>query len=228
MRLRFEVSYVAAVPELQKRNTGITSDLTSRSTEAELVEPLIFRGKLTYHENGLEHVLYKTATPIDDDTTLFCQFIARNDDPTPDRWEDISAMDRVVQAEDKALLEEIESDLPTDVTSEVHIKADRMTLEYRRILGELAQLPAGGGLPPDGPGAAPTSDDAAGTAASAGATYALVQRPDGDGSRIARVNLRTGEFDVLGHVRPIPSRCALHGRRLSCLAGGDAVHLWKL
>ncbi len=164
MRLRFEVSYVAAVPELQKRNTGITSDLTSRSTEAELVEPLIFRGKLTYHENGLEHVLYKTATPIDDDTTLFCQFIARNDDPAPDRWEDISAMDRIVQAEDKALLEEIESDLPTDVTSEVHIKADRMTLEYRRILGELAQLPSAGGRPPDGPGASPPPDDAAGTA----------------------------------------------------------------
>lgn len=143
MRLRFEVSYVAAVPELQKLNTGITSDLTSRSTEAELVDPLVFRGKLTYHENGLEHVLYKTATPIDDHTTLFCQFIARNDHPSPDRWEDIAAMDRQVQAEDRALLAEIESDFSVDVTSEVHIKADRMTLEYRRILGELASLPRG-------------------------------------------------------------------------------------
>ena len=160
MRLRFEVSYVAAVPELQKRNTGITSDLTSRSTEAELVEPLVFRGKLTYHENGLEHVLYKTATPIDDDTTLFCQFIARNDDPSPDRWDDISAMDRLVQSEDKALLEEIESDLPTDVTSEVHIKADRMTLEYRRILGELAGRPARSTGGPSGPEAPAPAGDA--------------------------------------------------------------------
>jgi outer membrane protein assembly factor BamB len=72
------------------------------------------------------------------------------------------------------------------------------------------------------------NDDAAGTAAAAGTTYALVQRPDGDGSRIARVNLHTGEVQILGQVRPIPSRCAMRGHRLSCLAGGDAVHLWKV
>lgn len=72
------------------------------------------------------------------------------------------------------------------------------------------------------------NDDAAGTAAAAGATYALIQRPEGDGSRIARVNLQTGEVDVLGQVHPIPSRCAMRGHRLSCLAGGDTVHLWKV
>lgn len=72
------------------------------------------------------------------------------------------------------------------------------------------------------------NDDAAGTAAAAGATFALVQKPDGEGSQIARVNLRTGEFEVVGRVTPIPSRCALHGHRLSCLAGGDTVRLWKL
>ncbi|MET7425877.1 PQQ-binding-like beta-propeller repeat protein [Dactylosporangium sp. NPDC005555] len=71
-------------------------------------------------------------------------------------------------------------------------------------------------------------DDAAGTAATAGATWALVQKPDGGSSRIARVNLHTGEVEVLGQVSPIPSRCALRGHRLSCLAGGDSVHLWKL
>ena len=139
--LRFSVTYTAAVPELQKRNTGITTDRTTRSTHAELVQPLVFRGVLEYPDNGLLHVLFKTATPIDDDTTLFCQFIARNDDPPPERWDDISAMDRKVQSEDRALLEGIESDFPLDVTSEVHTRSDRMTMEYRRILADLRQEP---------------------------------------------------------------------------------------
>ena len=39
------------------------------------MQPLVFRGALVYHENGLVHVLYKTATPIDDRRTLFCQFV---------------------------------------------------------------------------------------------------------------------------------------------------------
>jgi outer membrane protein assembly factor BamB len=70
--------------------------------------------------------------------------------------------------------------------------------------------------------------DAAGTATATATTYALLQRPDGDGSRIARINLQTGEVQFLGQVRPIPSRCAMRGHRLSCLAGGDTLHLWKV
>ncbi|MCU1377397.1 MAG: hypothetical protein JWN29_380 [Acidimicrobiales bacterium] len=136
--LRFSVSYVAAVNEQQKQNLGITSDLTRRTTHAELVQPLIFRGVLEYEENGLRHVLYKTATPVDDGTTLFCQFIARSDRPSPEIREQIAEVDRIVQSEDKRLLEAVNPDFPIDVTSELHTRSDRMTLEYRRVLGDLA------------------------------------------------------------------------------------------
>jgi phenylpropionate dioxygenase-like ring-hydroxylating dioxygenase large terminal subunit len=136
--LRFSVSYIAAVNEQQKQNTGITSDLTRRTTHAELVQPLVFRGVLEYEENGLRHVLYKMATPVDDATTLFCQFIARSDRPSAEISEQIAAVDRVVQAEDRRLLEAVNPDFPIDVTSELHTRSDRMTLEYRRVLGDLA------------------------------------------------------------------------------------------
>ncbi|MCU1373832.1 MAG: hypothetical protein JWO68_1118 [Actinomycetia bacterium] len=135
--LRFSVSYVAAVNEQQKQNLGITSDLTRRTTHAELVQPLIFRGVLEYEENGLRHVLYKTATPVDDRTTLFCQFIARSDRPSPEIREQIAEVDRIVQSEDKRLLEAVNPDFPIDATSELHTRSDRMTLEYRRVLGDL-------------------------------------------------------------------------------------------
>jgi phenylpropionate dioxygenase-like ring-hydroxylating dioxygenase large terminal subunit len=137
-RILFSVSYLVAVNEAQKKNLGIDSDLTGRTTHAELVQPLVFRGVLEYHENGLKHVLYKTATPVDDRTTLFCQFIARNDRPTDAQFEEIAEVDRIVQAEDQALLEGVNPNFPIEVTTELHTKADRMTLEYRRVLAELA------------------------------------------------------------------------------------------
>lgn len=136
--LKFSVSYLVSVNEQQKKNLGIAEDLTKRSTHAELVQPLVFRGVLEYHANGLRHVLYKTATPVDDDTTLFCQFIARNDHPDEVLRAEIAAVDLVVQSEDKVLLEGIKSDFPRDVTAELHTKSDRMTVEYRRILADLA------------------------------------------------------------------------------------------
>jgi hypothetical protein len=70
-----------------------------------------------------------------------------------------------------------------------------------------------------------TDDDDLGTAL---VPAAIVQRPDGDGSRLARIDLRTGMITPLGWVTPIPSRCSVRHHRLSCLAGGDAVHLWRL
>lgn len=136
--LRCSLVHQSRVDEQQKRNTGITTDVTTRTTHIELIEPLMFRGAIEY-ENGLIHVLFKTATPIDDRTTLFCQFIARNDHPDAAKLAGVVAVDRAVQAEDRALLEQIRPDLPTDITVEVHVPSDRLTIEYRRLLGRLSQ-----------------------------------------------------------------------------------------
>ncbi|GAA4246613.1 outer membrane protein assembly factor BamB family protein [Dactylosporangium darangshiense] len=70
-----------------------------------------------------------------------------------------------------------------------------------------------------------TDDDDLGTAQ---VPAAILQRPDGDGSRLVRIDLRTGAVTSLGRVAPIPARCSVRHQRLSCLAGGDTVHLWRL
>lgn len=165
-RLRFSVTYTSRVRGTQVTNVGLEGAVT-RTTEAELVQPFVFRGALVY-ENGLRHVLYKTCTPIDDGHTLFFQFIGRNDAPPEEKWADIAAVDRAVQAEDRRILEAIDPDFPLDITVEVHTRADRMTVEYRRILAELAVAELAGGSPgpedpaPDGPSAASTSAVAVG------------------------------------------------------------------
>ena len=144
--LSFSISYQSRVTEEQKRNTGLTEDFIIRTTHAELVQPMVFRGVLEY-PNGLRHVLYKTCAPVDDDRTLFCQFVARNDRPDDEKVQGIIGLDRTIQCEDRTMLERMTSEFPAEVTTEVHTKVDRMTLEYRRILADLAS--ESGPLRPD-------------------------------------------------------------------------------
>ena len=135
--LRMSVSYLSRVTGQQRANTGITTDHTIRTTHAQLVQPFVFRGLLEY-PNGLQHVLFKTCTPVDDTHTLFCQFVARNDAPDAEKQRGIVAVDRQVQDEDRALLEGVRPEFPLQLQTEMHTRSDRMTVEYRRILAELA------------------------------------------------------------------------------------------
>lgn len=134
--LAFDLSYWSRVDEQQKRNLGIDDDLVERTVHVDLVQPLVFTAVLGY-PNGVEHVLYKGATPIDDHRSLFWQAVARNDDPR-DRWEGIVATDRAVTDEDRPILEGVPADFPLEVTTEIHTRSDRMTVEYRRLLAGLA------------------------------------------------------------------------------------------
>ncbi|MDO8383595.1 MAG: aromatic ring-hydroxylating dioxygenase subunit alpha [Microbacterium sp.] len=135
--LKSRVSYRSKVTEALRRNTGIQSEYTIRVTNSELVQPFVFRDLMEY-ETGMKHVLMKVATPIDDTHTLFCQFIARNDDPDEEKRASIAALDRVIQDEDRALLEHIRPEFPLEIQTEMHTRTDRMTVEYRKILAELA------------------------------------------------------------------------------------------
>lgn len=138
-KLRSRVSYKARLTEALKANTGLTGEgFTVRFTNNELVQPFVYKDVMEY-ENGLRHVLFKTATPVDDTHTLFCQFIARNDDPDETKCANIIALDRQIQNEDRELLNNIRPEFPLDTRTEMHCRADRMTVEYRKILAELAR-----------------------------------------------------------------------------------------
>jgi hypothetical protein len=56
----------------------------------------------------------------------------------------------------------------------------------------------------------------------------LVQHPEGAQAQLAAVDLQTGQVTALGTVSPMPSRCAIEGRRLACLAGDESIHIWRL
>ena len=77
--------------------------------------------------------------PVNATTTrLFCTDYRNDIADTPHDRQRAVDFQLAVAAEDRALLERVRrKGVPLDVTAEVHTKADRITLEMRRILGEL-------------------------------------------------------------------------------------------
>jgi phenylpropionate dioxygenase-like ring-hydroxylating dioxygenase large terminal subunit len=137
--LRFELTYRADLREALAGSTGMAGAV-DRHALVELLQPFAFRLDISY-ANGLRHVIHKVATPVDDGTTLVVQVLSRN--IAPEDWAPVVAADRAIVAEDRSLLEKLPVDLPLDLTATPHTRADRMTVEYRRMLAELS---AGVGL----------------------------------------------------------------------------------
>jgi hypothetical protein len=50
---------------------------------------------------------------------------------------ELVALDRRVTAEDKEMLDTTDPGLPLDLRDEVHVRADRSTIEYRRFLARI-------------------------------------------------------------------------------------------
>ena len=104
-----------------------------RDVTVEIVGPLAFVAYITY-ATGIAHVIYTVASPRDDNESLFVQFVARNDPPDEVADKAVVELDRRVTLEDKIIVELTDPDFPLDPTAEVHLRCDRVTLEYRRYL----------------------------------------------------------------------------------------------
>jgi phenylpropionate dioxygenase-like ring-hydroxylating dioxygenase large terminal subunit len=107
-----------------------------RDVTVEIVGPLAFVADIRYG-TGVSHVIFTMATPVDDAESLFVQFVARNDAADEAADEAVVALDRRVTIEDKVIVELTDPDFPLDATSEVHLRCDRVTLEYRRYLSRM-------------------------------------------------------------------------------------------
>ena len=102
------------------------------------------------YPDGVRHIMLKACTPETDTTARQLQVVLRNDTEADRPAADIVAFDAQVWAEDKAVLEPAHHDHSLDLTAQVHIRVDRPTIEYRRLLAEIvaggaAPAPAGAG-----------------------------------------------------------------------------------
>ena len=117
------------------------------------IRPLVQRRRLTYRysapfhlelaieflDAGGSNVIGFFLTPLDDERVRIYSSLWRDDlDGSDERMRDAIDFEVAVLEEDLRLQSRYESlELPLDVTAELHTRADRSTLELRRVLREL-------------------------------------------------------------------------------------------
>jgi vanillate O-demethylase monooxygenase subunit len=119
--------------------SGIRPLLQHRRLEYRYRAPFQICLRIDYVEAGGTNVLDFYVQPEDDEHCRIYTTVHRNDlDGDDHRLAECMAFERKVVDEDLGLQERyVDRRLPLDLTAEVHVKADRMTVELRRILAEL-------------------------------------------------------------------------------------------
>ncbi len=124
--------------DVQKQNLQMESGRTVRISEGTWFMPFIRTLKITY-PNGLVHLIFTAATPIDDRSSQIVQFCLRNDTEEAVTAESVVAFDRAVTLEDRAILEGTDYDVPLSVSEEQHMATDKPGIMMRRKLAALVK-----------------------------------------------------------------------------------------
>lgn len=134
----FKMTYRLPVKntDIQKQNLHMTDGETVRISEGIWYMPFVRSLKITY-PNGLIHLIFTAATPIDDGSIQVVQFCLRNDTEADAKASDIIAFDRAVTLEDKTVLEGTDDDVPLDLQVEQHMASDKPGIVMRHRLAAL-------------------------------------------------------------------------------------------
>ncbi|WP_270935059.1 aromatic ring-hydroxylating oxygenase subunit alpha [Falsiroseomonas oryzae] len=124
-------------------NKGISKELirsdserTVRVIEGRWFLPFLRASRIDY-PTGLTHVLVTAATPINDQRSMICQWVYRNDTEADSPAEKVIAFDRAVTTEDRLILESSTWDVPLGMSEELHMPSDKPGIEMRRRLAAL-------------------------------------------------------------------------------------------
>lgn len=109
---------------------------TVRSTVTEVHLPFAMHLHITYPD-GLQHVMVKAITPVDDVSCTILQVVLRTDTEADRPAAEILAFDDEVEQEDAALLNRLPAPFPLAPHLNAHAKADRNSLLLRRLYTEL-------------------------------------------------------------------------------------------
>jgi len=127
-------------PPASHRITGTREPTTQRHFRNQWHLPFNRRLGLVY-PNGLQHVIFTCATPIDDEHIRILQWLYRNDSEADCPAAEINAWDLRVIEEDREILETVDADAPVDLTrrAEQNMAADQPGLIMRRRLKALIE-----------------------------------------------------------------------------------------
>jgi phenylpropionate dioxygenase-like ring-hydroxylating dioxygenase large terminal subunit len=127
-------------PEIQMKNLGMENEWTVRHMDSTWFIPFTRALRITY-PNGLFHMIFTSATPIDDERSMVCQFVVRSDTEADAPAENIVAFDRQVTNEDMEILASTSGDVPLDVGAreEIHMRSDRPGVLMRQKMKALLE-----------------------------------------------------------------------------------------
>ena len=125
-------------PPMAARITGTTDPWTKRKMKNHWFMPFCRTMDMEY-PSGLRHVIFNSATPIDDNSIQLIQILFRNDREEDCSLEELRAWDRVIIEEDREILESTDPDAIVDMSRkiEMHMPSDRPGMIMRDRLKKL-------------------------------------------------------------------------------------------
>ncbi len=125
-------------PDSASLSSGQDSLTVSRQMTTGFYLPFTVRSTIRY-ESGLHHIILLLTTPIDEVRSYFTFVVWRNDDFRISA-EEVIAFDRMIGAEDKAMLEQVPGVLPLTPHTLANTQSDKASTAWRhqfaRMLGE--------------------------------------------------------------------------------------------
>ena len=139
--LAFTCDYVHSTKRLADSMGSAAFEVAPRRSTWWYVAPFSIRLRIDYPADDVVLTILFFHQPVDATTTKLYCFDLRNDIADGrSTIEDTVAFQVAVAEEDRALLERIVSKaVPLDVGAEVHTRADRITVEMRRVLLDLTR-----------------------------------------------------------------------------------------
>jgi len=136
----FEAETVVTVanPPVQHRICGTTEPTTRRHMRNKWYMPFCRKLDIEY-PSGLRHIIFNSATPIDDDHIQVVQWLYRNDTEADCPAAELIDWDFKITREDKEMIESTDPDTPVDIERrvEAHMVSDRPGVIMRRRLLKL-------------------------------------------------------------------------------------------
>ena len=127
-------------PPAAYRVTGTSAPTTTRYMRNAWFMPFCRTLDIEY-PSGLRHIIFNSATPIDDGSIQLVQILLRNDREEDCTTQELIDWDAAIIAEDREILESTDPDAIVDISRkiEMHMPSDRPGILMRKRLLALLQ-----------------------------------------------------------------------------------------
>jgi phenylpropionate dioxygenase-like ring-hydroxylating dioxygenase large terminal subunit len=125
-------------PPMAARVTGTSEPWTKRKMRNQWFMPFCRTMDMEY-PSGLRHIIFNSATPIDDKSIRLVQILFRNDKEEDCSTQELIDWDKVIIEEDREILETTDPDAIVDMSRkiEMHMPSDRPGMLMRTRLNRL-------------------------------------------------------------------------------------------